>query len=143
VLRALYFYVFVMLVYLTAGKRAMGQINALDFTMMLVVAAAAGAGMMGNVSLVDATLVLMTLVVSNIVTTTAKRRWVSFDRLIDGVPLLLVEDGHILKDRLDETRVREEEIMSAARDKQIERFDQIKYAVLERRGNITIIPKST
>ena len=37
------------------------------------------------------------------------------------------------------TRVREEEIMSAARSVQVERFDQIKYAILERRGDISVI----
>src|SRR3954467_10953746 len=134
-LRATYFYLLVMLVYLTADKRAQGQLNAFDFVMMLVVAAAAGAGMMGNVSLVDATLVLITLTGWNIVTTSAKRRWVRFDRLIDGVPIVLVEHGQVLKDRLKTTRVREEEIMSAARAVQVERFDQIKYAILERRGD--------
>jgi len=142
VLRASYFYLLVMLVYLTAGKRAQGQLNAFDFTMMLVVAAAAGAGMMGNVSLTDATLVLGTLTGWNVVTTSMKRRWVWFDRAIDGVPMVLVENGRILKDRLDEARIREEEIMSAARSHQVERFEQIKYAILERRGNISIIPKS-
>jgi uncharacterized membrane protein YcaP (DUF421 family) len=139
VLRATYFYALVMLVYLTADKRAQGQLNAFDFVMMLVVAAAAGAGMMGNVSLVDATLVLITLTGCNIVTTSAKRRWVRFDRLIDGVPIVLVEHGQVLKDRLKTTRVREEEIMSAARAVQVERFDQIKYAILERRGDISVI----
>jgi uncharacterized membrane protein YcaP (DUF421 family) len=139
VLRATYFYALVMLVYLTADKRAQGQLNAFDFVMMLVVAAAAGAGMMGNVSLVDATLVLITLTGWNIVTTSAKRRWVRFDRLIDGVPIVLVEHGQVLKDRLKTTRVREEEIMSAARAVQVERFDQIKYAILERRGDISVI----
>jgi uncharacterized membrane protein YcaP (DUF421 family) len=139
VLRATYFYALVMLVYLTADKRAQGQLNAFDFVMMLVVAAAAGAGMMGNVSLVDATLVLITLTGCNIVTTSATRRWVRFDRLIDGVPIVLVEHGQVLKDRLKTTRVREEEIMSAARAVQVERFDQIKYAILERRGDISVI----
>jgi uncharacterized membrane protein YcaP (DUF421 family) len=97
---------------------------------------------MGNVSLVDATLVLTTLVGWNIITTYAKRKSVKLDRMIDGVPIVLVENGHVLKDRLNETRIHEEEIMSAAREKQVERFDQIKYAILERRGGISIIPKS-
>jgi uncharacterized membrane protein YcaP (DUF421 family) len=31
--------------------------------------------------------------------------------------------------------------MSTAREKKVERFDQIQYAILERRGGIPIIPK--
>src|SRR4051812_6648895 len=35
---------------------------------------------------------------------------VTFDRMIDGVPIVLVENGHVLEDRLHQTRVREEEM---------------------------------
>jgi uncharacterized membrane protein YcaP (DUF421 family) len=44
--------------------------------------------------------------------------------------------------RMDEVRVDVDDILAAARsDQGLERLDQIKYAVLERNGGISIIPK--
>jgi uncharacterized membrane protein YcaP (DUF421 family) len=40
------------------------------------------------------------------------------------------------------SRIDDEDILAAARERQgLERMDQIKYAVLERSGGISIIPK--
>jgi uncharacterized membrane protein YcaP (DUF421 family) len=54
----------------------------------------------------------------------------------------LVENGRALADRMSRARVEEDEVLEAARRLQgLERLDQIKYAVLERNGGITVIPK--
>jgi uncharacterized membrane protein YcaP (DUF421 family) len=56
--------------------------------------------------------------------------------------LVIVEDGKPLKDRMDKARMDEEDILHAARELQgLERMEQIKYAVLERNGDITVVPK--
>jgi tetratricopeptide (TPR) repeat protein len=63
------------------------------------------------------------------------------DRLLDGLPTLLVDSGRVLHDRMRKLRVDESAIMEAARELQgLERMDQVKYAVLERSGTITIVP---
>ena len=105
-------------------------INAFDFVMMLVVAAAAGAGMMGNVSLMDATLVLVTLTGWNIITTTMKRNWVWFDRVIDGAPIVLVEDGRILRDRLDKTRIAGQTVVAESTGGRVVRLAEVVHDVL-------------
>jgi uncharacterized membrane protein YcaP (DUF421 family) len=56
--------------------------------------------------------------------------------------LVIVEDGKPLKDRMERARVDESDVLVAARERQgLERLDQIRYAVLERTGEISIIPK--
>ena len=63
------------------------------------------------------------------------------EKWLDGTALIVVENGQPLRDRMRKARVDEEDIMEAARELQgLERIEQIKYAVLERGGNITIIP---
>ena len=70
-----------------------------------------------------------------------KQRSRTIERLVEGTSLILVENGKVLKERMDKERVGEEDILEAARMLQgLERLDQIKYAVLERNGEITIIP---
>jgi uncharacterized membrane protein YcaP (DUF421 family) len=54
----------------------------------------------------------------------------------------LINNGELLKERMDKVRIDEADLLHFARESQgIERLDQIKYAVLERSGGVSIIPK--
>jgi len=64
------------------------------------------------------------------------------EKWIDGTPMIPIDNGKVLKERLDHSRVNESDILHAARMlKGLERIDQIEYAVLEVDGGITVIPK--
>ena len=69
-------------------------------------------------------------------------RYHALDRILDGLPMVIVEDGRVLKARLNKSLIDEGDVLSAARRlRGLERMDQIKYAVLEANGEISIIPK--
>lgn len=64
------------------------------------------------------------------------------ERYLDGLPLILVDQGRPLKELMHQARVDEQHILAAAREKHgLERMDQIKYAILETNGMISIVPK--
>ncbi len=64
-------------------------------------------------------------------------------KLLDDVPLIVVDDGRVIEERMKKARISEEDVLEKAREMQgLERMDQIKYAVLERNGSISVIPKS-
>lgn len=66
----------------------------------------------------------------------------AFGKAIDGVPMVIVENGKPLRERMRRARVSEGDVLESARQSQgLERMDQIKYAVLEISGSISIIPK--
>jgi uncharacterized membrane protein YcaP (DUF421 family) len=134
VLRATAIYLFLLLLFRVGGRRSLGQITTFDFVLLLIIAEATQQGLLG--------LVITTLFGIDIGMSLWKERSKVVDRIIEGVPLVLVEDGRPLRDRLDKSRVDEEDILTAARERHgLERMDQIKYAVLERSGGISIIPK--
>ena len=61
---------------------------------------------------------------------------------MEGVPTLLVNDGSVLNEALKAERVAEEDVLESARASfGIESMDQIKYAILEKNGSISIIPR--
>jgi uncharacterized membrane protein YcaP (DUF421 family) len=71
-----------------------------------------------------------------------KERSPRLSRWMEGVPLVIVEDGRPLRDRMEKSRIDEGDILAAARElRGLERMDQIKFAVLERSGGISIVPK--
>lgn len=75
--------------------------------------------------------------------TGANYRWPGFDKFANDVPLVLIDDGRILEDRLQRTKVSEDDILEQARMLHgLERMDQIKYAVLERTGGISVVPRT-
>jgi uncharacterized membrane protein YcaP (DUF421 family) len=64
------------------------------------------------------------------------------DKLVNGTPLIIVEDGQPLTERMYKARITEDDILERSREGQgIERMEQIKYAVLERSGGVSVIPK--
>lgn len=60
---------------------------------------------------------------------------------MNGLPLVVVAQGQPLRERMASARVDEYDVLEAARrTRGLERMDQIKFAVLERSGGISIIP---
>jgi uncharacterized membrane protein YcaP (DUF421 family) len=144
VLRAIVVYVVLFLIFRIAGRRTLSQITTFDFVLLLIVSEATQNAMIGDdYSITNAMLVITTLVGLDVALSLWKRRFPSLDKFLDGVPLIIVEDGKPLKDRMAKARVDESDVLTAARELQgLERMEQIKYAVLERSGGISIIPKS-
>ncbi len=144
VLRAVVVYVVLFLIFRVAGRRTLSQITTFDFVLLLIVSEATQNAMIGDdYSITNAMLVITTLVGLDVALSLWKRRFPSLDKFLDGVPLIIVEEGKPLKERMAKARVDESDVLTAARELQgLERMEQIKYAVLERSGGISIIPKS-
>ena len=143
VLRATAIYIFLLLIFRIAGRRTLAQMTNFDLLLLLLTGEATQQGLLGNdYSLTNAFLVILTLIGLDVGLSLWKQRSPQLEKLVDGVPMVIVEDGRPLKDRMDKARVDESDILTAARVLQgLERMDQIKYAVLERSGGISIIPK--
>ena len=143
VVRALAIYAVLLLIFRIAGKRSLAQITTFDFVLLLVIGEATQQALLGDdFSVTNAALVIVTLVGVDIGLSLLQGRFVWLGRWLDDVPLVLVEDGRMLTPRMEKSRVSESDILQAAREKQgLERMEQIKYAVLERSGGISIIPR--
>ncbi|MGD9725644.1 MAG: DUF421 domain-containing protein [Nitrospiraceae bacterium] len=144
ILRALAVYVFLLLMFRIAGRRTLSEMTSFDFVLLLIISEATQNAMIGNdYSMVNGMLVITTLVGLDILFTNWKHRSAFIERWLDGLPLVLVENGRPLEALMDRARVDREDILAVARETQgLERMDQIKYAVLEVGGGISIIPKT-
>ena len=143
VLRAASIYVFLLIIFRVAGKHSLAEITTFDFVLLLIIAEATQQGLLGeDFSVTTAFLAVVTLVGIDTALSLLKQRWKVIGRLAEGVPLVIVENGHPLKEHMRKSRVDESDVLTAARMNQgLERMDQIKYAVLERSGGISIIPR--
>lgn len=144
VLRPLLIYVMLVLVFRLTGKRSIGEITTFDFLLLLVISEAVSSALLADdASITGAAIAVMTLIGLDVALSLAKNRWPTLDRLLEDVPVVLYHDGKLVKERMSKERIAEDDILEAARELHgLERFDQIEKAVLERRGYITIVPKS-
>jgi uncharacterized membrane protein YcaP (DUF421 family) len=143
VLRGAAIYLFLMVLFRIAGKRTLSDVTTFDFVLLLIVGEATQQALLGeDFSLTNAFLVILTLIGLDIAISLWQQRWPGLAKWLEGVPLVIVEHGQPLRERMRRARVSEEDILTAARERQgLARMDQIQYAVLERSGGISIIPK--
>ena len=143
ILRGASIYFFLLIVIRLSGRRTLGEMTTFDFVLLLIVAETTQQALLGDdFSVTNAFLLIITLVGIDILMSVLKNRFETVERVVDGIPMIIVEDGRPLKERLRKSRLDEHDVLSAARRLQgLERMDQIKYAVLEADGAISIIPK--
>jgi uncharacterized membrane protein YcaP (DUF421 family) len=143
VLRAAATYVIILIIFRASGKRSLAEITTFDFVLLLIISETTQSALMGdNKSLTNTVILLITLIGLDISLSLLKERSRLIDRTIDSLPLVLLVDGAPLAERMKKSRVDEADILAAARTIHgLERLEQIKYAVLERNGGISIIPR--
>ena len=144
VIRPALVYLFLLLLLRLTGKRTLAQITSFDFVLLLIISEATQQALIGeDNSMINAAIVVGTLIGLNIVMSLLKQRFKLFDKVLDDIPLVIVLDGKPLKDRMEKARVDEDDVLDAAREScGLEHMDQIRHAILERDGQISIIPRS-
>jgi uncharacterized membrane protein YcaP (DUF421 family) len=143
VLRAAGVYVVLLVIFRLAGRRTIAQMTSFDLILALIVSEGVSQGLTGqDHSVTNALLIAITLVTMDVGISVLKARVVRLDDWLEGRPMIIVEDGKPLTDRMRRARVDSGDVMAAARERKgLERMDQIKYAVLENSGGISIIAK--
>jgi uncharacterized membrane protein YcaP (DUF421 family) len=143
VIRGAAIYVVLLIIVRLSGRRTLAQMTAFDLVLILICAETTQQALLADdFSLTNAVILILTLFTIDIGLSYLKRLWPFAEKVLDGVPTILVTDGTADERALKRTRIDVEDIMQAAREKQgLERLDQIKFAVLEAGGDITIVPK--
>lgn len=143
VVRGIVIYLFLMLVFRLSGKRTLAQTTPFEFILLLIISEVTQQALVGeDYSLTTSIILITTLVGADLLFSMIKQKWRGFEKVTEGSPLIIVADGKLLPDRAGKTRVSEEDVLEAARHLHgLERLEQIKYAVLELDGSISIIPK--
>lgn len=123
------------------GRRAIGGGNVYDLVLVLAIANAVqnamtkGSGHLA-VGIVSAgTLIILGWLIGRRVATDP-----SFEARLVGTPVVLVRDGELVLPNLRIEGITREQVMAAVRAYGISRLDQVKLAVLELDGSLSVIP---
>jgi uncharacterized membrane protein YcaP (DUF421 family) len=143
ILRAAAVYIFLLLIIRISGRRTLGEMTNFDFVLLLIISEATQNAMIGeDYSVTNGALVVLTLVGLDVLLSHVKRWSEAAEMWLDGKPTIIVEQGQPKTDLMQRARIDEDDVLMAARETQgLERMEQIKYAVLETSGGISIIPR--
>jgi uncharacterized membrane protein YcaP (DUF421 family) len=144
IIKTVVVYFIVFLVLRLSGRRTLGQLTSFDLVVMLIIGGATQRALLGqDYSVTNAVLVVVTLVVIDVLISLIERDSRFAARIFNGSPMIVVEQGRVLHDRIRKARLTEAQILAAARRIHgIERLADIKFAILEASGAISIIPAS-
>jgi uncharacterized membrane protein YcaP (DUF421 family) len=143
VIRGLVIYGVLLLLMRASGNRQFSELTAFDAVLIIIISETTQQALIGgeDFSLTTAVVLISTLVGIDVLISLVKQKSKRADLVLEGVPVLLVEKGQLLRNNMKQERVDENDILEAARSSHgIERMNQIKYAILERNGNISVIP---
>jgi len=143
VVRAAVMFFFVYLLTRIIGRRELSSLQPFDLIMLVMIGDLVQQGVTQNdfsvtgAFLVGGTIALLTVLVSYV-----SFRFPRLRPVLDGDPVIVVEDGKPLERNLRRNRIALDELAAAARQNQIDSLDEVRWAVLETNGQISFIPKS-
>ena len=143
ILRAAAIYGVMLLIFRIAGRRTLSEATTFDFVLLLIIGESTQQALLGDdFSVTNGVIVIITLVAMDVGLSFVKGHFPKVEKLVDGVPMVVVENGRPLTARMARARIDIDDVLEAARfTRGLERLDQIKYAVLEVSGGISIIPR--
>jgi uncharacterized membrane protein YcaP (DUF421 family) len=144
ILRAAIVYLALLVIFRVFGKRTIVQITTFDLVLLLIVSEATQQALLGeDFSITMAVLVIITLVGLDRIADFLGWHFPRFGRVIDGSPVVLIDRGRPLEDRMRKHHIDMAEVLQQARFSHgIGTAEDIDYAILERSGKISIIRKS-
>ncbi len=142
VIRAAAMYLILLVIFRLSGKRTLSEADTFDFLMLLIISETTQQAMVrDDKSFTAALILIVTLVLLTVAFSYLKQWFPIVSRVVDDQPLVVLAHGKVFEHRCDKLRIDEEDIMEAARENfGLERLEQIKFAVVERNGSISIIP---
>jgi uncharacterized membrane protein YcaP (DUF421 family) len=143
VLRSAVIFVFVMIVVRLLGRRELSKMEPFDLLILVVIADFVQQGVtQQDYSVTGAILAVGTFGLLIVATSWLSWRFPRARPLLDGNPVVLVEDGKPIMDNLRRERISIEELAAQARLQQIASMNTVRWAILETNGDISFIPKS-
>lgn len=144
VIRAVVAFCFVLLLTRIVGRRELSSLEPFDLILLVMLGDLVQQGVtqsdysVTGLLLAAGTIALMTVLVSYL-----GFRFRRLRPVLEGEPIVIVQDGKPIRRNMDRERLTLEELMAEARLQQIATLDEVRWAVLERTGQISFIKKES
>jgi uncharacterized membrane protein YcaP (DUF421 family) len=141
-LRAIVLFYFIVLVTRVIGRRELSSLSPFDLILLIILGDAVQQGLtQDDYSVTGAIIAVSTIAALQVLTS-----WVSFRSkrarvVLEGEPVVIMQDGAIIERNLKRERMTEDEVAEEMRQHDIGTFDEVAWAILETNGSISFVPK--
>lgn len=144
VIRAIAIYLFLVIALRLVGKRELSQLNTLDFVVLLAVANAVQNGLIGaDNSVTGAVAGATVLFLVDGALAFVLYRNSRLQRVVEGTPTVLIEDGQVLEDALRREEMTRDDLLVEIQSAGAATLDEVRTASLQPSGKVIVVPKET
>jgi uncharacterized membrane protein YcaP (DUF421 family) len=143
VLRAAFAFAFILFLTRIVGRKELSSLEPVDLILLIVLGDLIQQGVtQSDYSVTGLVLAAGTIGFLQATTSWAAFRFKPIRRVVDGEPIIVIQDGKVLEQNLNRERITAEDLAEEMRGQQIAKFDDVAWAVLETSGKITFVKKS-
>jgi uncharacterized membrane protein YcaP (DUF421 family) len=144
VIRAAVLYIFVVFLMRIIGRRELSTLSPVDLVLLIVLGDAVQQGLtQDDYSLTGAITVVTTIGVLQVITSYLSFRSRRMKRLLEGEPIVLIEEGKLIERNLRRERLRPEDVAEEMRIEGIANFADVRWGILESNGSFSFIKNET
>jgi uncharacterized membrane protein YcaP (DUF421 family) len=143
VTRAAVAYLFILFLMRVVGRRELSSMEPSDVILLVVIGDLVQNGVtQSDYSVTGVVLAAGTIGTLATLTAYVTYRWSRIRNVVEGEPVILVEDGKLIERNMKNERLTPDEVLEQARLQQgVESLNDVKWAVLETSGSISIVKK--
>jgi len=141
-LRSIVLFFFVYLLMRVLGRRELSSLEPFDLILLIVLGDAIQQGLtQDDYSVTGSMIVISTIGILAVLTSYLNFRVPWLRRVLDGHPIVLIQDGRVIEKNLKRERITVDEIAEEARGQQISSLEDVQWALFEPSGKISFIMK--
>ena len=140
-IRSIFLYLILIAAIRLMGKRQIGEMEASEFVVTMLIADLASVPMQNNaISLFSGLAPILAVLALELILAAASMKWLGVRRALCGRPVILIENGKISQENLERTRVTLDELTGQLRAQGVLDLGEVNYAILETNGQISVFP---
>ena len=137
-------YFFIIFVYRIMGKKEVGQLSIIDLIVTILIASIVSISIEKTEASILISIVPITvMVIMQILLSHISLKSKTFRKIIDGRPTVIIKNGKIMFSEMQKLRYSLDDLILQLRDKQIATVEEVKFAVLETNGKLSVFPKES
>jgi uncharacterized membrane protein YcaP (DUF421 family) len=141
-LRAIFLYAFIVFLMRVVGRRELSSLGPVDLVMLIVIGDSVQQGLtQDDYSVTGAVIAISTIAVMQVLTSYVGFRSQRAHKLLEGDPIVLIQDGKLIERNMRRERMTADEVAEEMRLQQIASFADVRWAIMERNGQISFIER--
>ena len=142
--RTIISYLLVVVAIRIMGKRQVGQLEPTELVITLMISDLATIPLSHmSIPLIHGIVPILTLIIAEATLSFIDLKSRRFRKLLSGTPVIIIKDGKICEKEMEKLRYNFDDLMEMLRMQGNTDINEIKYAILETSGNLSVIPKTS